>query len=154
MEFDGNLTVLDRLLLDLEQERKGNRSGGDALRSSITRDLEMLLNSRLPSALVPPEFPECAASILNFGVPEFDTFGNLGNAAEQQKLCAAFAQAIAGFEPRLHDISVRLLPSRDRDNLLRLQIEGTLASNGEIRRFEAGVKPYAGFVTVSSGGAA
>jgi type VI secretion system protein ImpF len=153
MEIDPSFTVLDRLLLESHSGQIG-ASSQNALCASITRDLERLLNSRLPSGSIPAEFPECAASILNFGVPEFDTFGNLGNPTEQQKLCAAFTLAIGIFEPRLENVSVRLLGGRERNNLLRLQIEGTLTANREVRLFEAAVKPYASLVTVSPGGGA
>jgi len=152
MGFEAESTVLDRLLVDLARDGEIGVSVRDVHRASIERDLEVLLNSRLPSGLVTAEFPECATSILNFGVPEFDNFGNLASSTEQQKMCTAFEQAIGIFEPRLQNVTVRLLAGRERDNLLRLQIEGTLTANGEIRRFEAGIKPYAGFITVSPGG--
>jgi type VI secretion system protein ImpF len=148
-----SLTVLDLLLADRSGRGEIGYAGGDAVRRSIARDLEVLLNCRLRRAdLVTAEYPESARSILNFGVPEFDQYGNLSVPAERAELCTTFEDVIGKFEPRLRDVTVKLLDWEGPGNILRYRIEGVIAAGNEIGIFEAGVEPFASTIRVSPGG--
>jgi type VI secretion system lysozyme-like protein len=154
MTGDSPLTVLERLMDEKRSAVEfGNRTG-DPIHDSIARDLEMLLNSRRQEELVPAEYTQACTSILNFGVPEFDQFGNLAAPAEQARLCRTLEAAIRLFEPRLRLISVRLVKPETRQSLLRFRIEAIIAPLGEDWVFEAGLHRNSSAISVSAGGGA
>ncbi len=126
MTGDSPLTVLERLMDEKRSAVEFGDRTGDPLHDSIARDLEMLLNSRRQEKLVPAEYTEACTSILNFGVPEFDQFGNLAAPPEQARLCRTLEAAIRLFEPRLRLISVRLVKPETRQSILRFRIEAII----------------------------
>lgn len=147
-------TVLDRLLYRKPKadERRGRDS--DLVLASIARDLEALLNSRCHEDTILADYAESCTSILNFGVPEFDQYGNLASTSEQNRLCKVMETSIRLFEPRLSGVSVRMIAPGKRDFTLRFRIEATIGALGEKEVFEAGLKRESNIVSVSSGVAA
>jgi type VI secretion system protein ImpF len=134
-------TILDRLA-PLEDHRGeiGSRSPHEIIEDSIRRDVEMLLNTRREEFLVPPEFEQTAASIVNFGIPDFSKLGNLGLAVEQARLCHWIEEAISNFEPRLRDISVRVADRENVRPVLRFRVEAKAELTSERVAFELGLK--------------
>jgi type VI secretion system lysozyme-like protein len=147
---DGTMTVLDKLFQPVKSGEIGTRSR-NALRDSIARDLEMLLNTHRQDDFIPAEYVETIASIVTFGVPEFTAFGNLSSAIEQNKLCKAMEEAIRIYEPRLGKVSVRMAASEDRKALLRFRLEATIEFLSEREVFEMGFKRDTGEMTVLTG---
>ena len=154
MTEDPGLTVFERLL---DRKLLGMEIGSrreDPLRDSIVSNLEMLLNTRRQADLVPAEYIEASTSVLNFGVPEFDQFGNLSAEAERNKLCKVLEATIRNFEPRLRRVSVRMIKSEQRESILRIRIQALIGPDGEEGVFEAGLKRRSGEISVTAGGSA
>jgi len=150
-ESDWSPTVLDLLLQPLSHAGEIAARSRNPQRDSIARDLEALLNTRRQEELVPPEYEEAAKSLLNFGVPEVTSYGNLNSPIEQNKLCKAMEEAIRIFEPRLRKVSVRLATSAKRGEVLGILIEGTIASLGEREVFNLGFQRDSGRISIEAG---
>jgi len=76
----------------------------EQLQISIGRELARLLNSR--SRLTLDAFALSAGTTLDYGVPDFSAL-SAQSAPDMERLRAAVAHAIALFEPRLHEVTVR-----------------------------------------------
>jgi type VI secretion system protein ImpF len=121
----------------------------EEISASITRDLNVLLNTRREEFLVPPEFEQTATSIFNFGIPDFTKCGSLRSAAEQARLCKWIEEAIRTFEPRLRNISVRVLDSENVTSVLRFRVEAKADLISDRMSFEMGLKRDTGELAVS-----
>jgi type VI secretion system protein ImpF len=152
MTGDWPLTVIERLLHRKSSVVELGAEIDDPLRDSILRDVEMLLNSRCPETLIPEEYTEVVKSILNFGVPEFDQFGNLAAPSEQARLCKAFETAIQLFEPRLRNVKVSMVHPKKREGILRFRIDAVIEAVSEDLVFEAGLNRTSSEVSVYAGG--
>ena len=144
-------TLLDRLVPPEESSGDiGSRRRNDAeeFAASIARDLHMLLNTRREENQVPPEFEETATSIVNFGIPDFTKCGGLQSTAEQFRLCKWMEEAIRNFEPRLHNVSVRLIDGENYNLLLRFRMEAKAEFLSERVAFEMGLKRDTGEVAI------
>src|SRR5215467_1765770 len=144
VEISGSL--LDKLAP--REDAAGSRFSADSIEESIIRDLEMLLNTRREEFLVPPEFEQTAASIVNFGIPDPAKCGSLRFGPEQAKLCRWIEEAIRNFEPRLRNVAVRVV---DRDNvapILRFRVEAKAEYTSEKLAFELGLKRDSGQLAV------
>src|SRR5690606_11335440 len=66
------LSVIDRLLQNGEPEEANSTWVGsvDALKASLVRDLEWLLNTRRIAEPAPDSFPEVQRSVYHFGLPD------------------------------------------------------------------------------------
>jgi type VI secretion system lysozyme-like protein len=147
-------TVLDCLLYQKPKADGQYDRERDPFLASIARDLEALLNSRRRGELISGQYIEASTSILNFGVPEFDQYGNLSAASEQTRLCKTMEAAIRIFEPRLSRVSVRMIAPGKADSALRFRIDATIGELGEEGVFEAGLKRGSNAISVTAGGAA
>jgi len=113
--------LLDRLLgthafgLTLEQYK-----------DSVARDLEDLLNTRcaLPEDLL-RAYPECARSIVNYGLADFAGLC-LSSFDDRARVCAALKAAIDRHEPRLRNVQARLERGQGTINCISFAITGTL----------------------------
>jgi type VI secretion system protein ImpF len=152
MTGDWPLTVIERLLHRKSSVVELGAQIDDPLRDSILRDVEMLLNSRCPETLIPEEYTEVVKSILNFGVPEFDQFGNLAAPSKQARLCKAFETAIQLFEPRLRNVKVSMVHPKKREAILRFRIDAVIEAVSEDLVFEAGLNRTSSEVSVYAGG--
>ena len=134
-------SLLDRLA-PVEENRGeiGSRRAEDTIEESIMRDLEMLLNTRREEFLVPPEFEQTAASIVNFGVPDLAKCGSLSYGPEQVKLCRWIEEAIRTFEPRLCNVAVRVLDGENVASVLRFRVEAKAEFAAGRVAFELGLK--------------
>jgi|SRR5215472_10127042 len=131
-------SLLDRLAP--RDEERVFRSPEDMIEESIVRDLEMLLNTRREEFLIPAEFEQTAASIVNFGIPDLAKCGSLRTGPEQAKLCRWIEEAIRTFEPRLGNVSVRVLDKENVNPVLRFRVEAKAEFTTRRMAFELGLK--------------
>ncbi len=124
------LPLLDRLIDDApDQERDPPLSSAEALealRASVRRDLEALLNARRRWRSWPAEYTELARSPLGFGIPDF-TAGAMNEPGRREALRAEVEETIRRFEPRLVRVSVSMVEGQNKlEATLRLRIDGLL----------------------------
>lgn len=145
---------LDRLLYDDDdpddeikavasmRSRKGRSAddlaavGADtaALRDSIGRDLQELLNTRRPWRPLPEAHAALRRTILGYGLPDF-TSGAFNTAAQREALLSQIATAIADFEPRLKRARIGWMSKSAGDlSVFRLAIAGAVGGNGDPAR--------------------
>ena len=139
------------------------RAGGVAVRLSleqlkdaVARDLEELLNTRValpPGAL--DAYPECAASIVNYGLIDFAGMC-LSSSDDRARICAALKAAIERHEPRLRNVRARLEREAGAINRVGFVISGTLAvtAGGETVNFDAVLQPSSLRYSINRKGAA
>ena len=123
-------SVLDRLIdLDpkVSEEPEWARSHSViAIRNSVGRDLEALLNTLHTRQDLVDGKGEMAESVLTYGLPDFTATG-MDAGDERTRLEACVEQAIRSFEPRLHQVTVTVHPLKShRDRQLHMTIEAIL----------------------------
>lgn len=132
--------LLDRLL--------GCQPGGrfltpEQLKDSVARDLEALLNTRsaMPQHVL-QAYPECAASVLNFGLADFAGLSH-SSGEDRQRICASVRQAVERHEPRLCNVRVSLAERSGAVNRIDLVITGRLRAHGadQAVSFSAALQP-------------
>jgi type VI secretion system protein ImpF len=98
-----------------------------ALKASVRRDLEWLLNTRRIPEEAGGEYPEASRSLFNYGLQDFSAF-SLSNPKDRLRLLRSLETAVEIFEPRLQSIRVVLVDreSSEIDRSIRFQIEGLL----------------------------
>jgi type VI secretion system protein ImpF len=136
------LSLLDRLT-DLEPDLKKEAAPGDweelrAFKSSLCRDLAVLLNTRRAKEDFDPAWVEATNSLLSFGVADFTSF-NLKNLPEQERVRRSIERAIREFEPRLARVTVTLEQTDSLRPVLQFQVSGVLRTGpaGEAVMFDA-----------------
>ncbi len=126
-------SLLDRLRDDRPRERTESRSASSYswadYRDSVVRDLQWLMNTTsLAETGDLSAWTEVSRSTLNFGVPEVCAASAV--AVQQRQWESAFQRAIARFEPRLREdsIRVRILPSESvpTPNMVIVEISAEL----------------------------
>jgi type VI secretion system protein ImpF len=100
-------------------------------RASVLRDLRWLLNSQAAPAVERiEEFPEVAASVLNYGLP--DLASRTVSGLSDVELERMIARAIERFEPRIIRQSLSVRVSRaaagtaDQPGIIEVTIEGEI----------------------------
>jgi type VI secretion system protein ImpF len=113
------------------------------LKDAVARDLEDLLNTRaaLPEELL-AGYPECARSILNYGLLDFAGMC-LSSGDDRARICASLKAAIERHEPRLHDVQALLEREAGSINRVSFVINATLAlpTLNEVVSFDAVLQP-------------
>lgn len=95
------------------------------LRAGLRRDLEWLLNTRRRIDEPPEGAKELPASLFLYGLP--DMSGRVvGIGRQQEELAREIEKAIAIFEPRLKNVSVKAFEATSVSRVLRFQIDGLL----------------------------
>jgi type VI secretion system protein ImpF len=122
--------LLDRLIDDApDQDRDPPISVADsmtALRNSVRRDLEALLNARRCWRSLPPDMPLLQTSPIGYGIPDFAS-GAFNDARRREELRLQIEDTLRRFEPRFLSVKVHLSDGRERlDTTLRLRIEAVL----------------------------
>ncbi len=122
--------LLDRLIDDApDQTRDPPQSAAEsmiALRQSVRRDLESLLNARRCWKSWPATLTELGVSPISYGIPDF-TSGAYNDPARREELRLDIEQAIRNFEPRFVSVRVSLIESTERlEATLRLRIAAVL----------------------------
>lgn len=124
------LSLLDRLDDEApHQLRDPPPAPGDslaALRRSVRRDLEALLNARRRWRSWPDRYTELALSPIGYGISDFAA-GAFSDPARRDQLRNEIEQAIRRFEPRLARVRVTLIEAGDRlEATLRLRVDALL----------------------------
>ncbi len=123
-------SVLDRLF-DNEPHNQTERDLDDhqllkALRSSIRRDLESLLNTRFHISEPSDEFPQLEKSLLNYGLPDLATV-NIIDIDKRNEFTRALEKTLKYFEPRFKSVKVSFLERDDHtDRTLRFRIDAVI----------------------------
>jgi type VI secretion system lysozyme-like protein len=149
-DIDSDMSVMDRLLVRRASGMIGE-SDRDAQINSLTRDLDLLLNTRRREVVIADDFSNCASSILNFGVPDLMHCGDLNTPVERDRVCEALERAIETFEPRLRDVSVKLVPCEGRNSHHHFRLEATIVSLSQREVFEMGLQRNTGAMRVKVG---
>jgi len=101
-------SVLDRLL---DPKSLGTSArpwyGVDQITCAVRRDLIALLNSRQTDQGLLEDYPQCRASLLTFGLPDFTAL-DANTAAERDAIGRRLEDVIRQFEPRLRDVRVTM----------------------------------------------
>jgi len=115
----------------------------EQVKESVARDLEVLLNTRtaLPQQLL-QAYPECASSILNFGLADFAGLSH-SSSEDRARICSSIRQAVERHEPRLRNVQVRLAERNGAVNRIDIVIVGMLRMHGgsEAVSFSAALQP-------------
>ena len=134
-EHEPNLlpSVLDRLLDDrpgVTSEPVVSRAQNlRALKKSVARDLEALLNTRQEALEgLPEEFTELPRSLLTYGLPDFTSF-NLGMTDDRVRVRRCLEDAVTTFEPRLRRVRVSIEPPREHERVLRFRVDALLRTD-------------------------
>jgi type VI secretion system protein ImpF len=127
--------LLDRLIDDApDQPRDLSISAADsmaALRNSVRRDLEALLNARRRWRSWPVYMTQLATSPIGYGIPDFAS-GALSDARRREELRQEIEATIRRFEPRFLSVRVNLIEPQDRlETTLRLRIEAVVHAEPE-----------------------
>ena len=131
-ETDSNVrqSLLDQLI-DLEPRNSLETPVSRAqsirlLKASLRRDLEWLLNTRRISDVAAESFLELNQSLYHYGLPDFAAL-SITSPRDRNYLLRTLEEAVAGFEPRLKSVKVRLVDAPTQGSrALRFQIEGLL----------------------------
>lgn len=122
--------LLDRLIDDApDQSRDPAISPSEsmvALRQSVRRDLESLLNARRSWRSWPASLTELRVSPVGYGIPDF-TSGAFNDPSRREELRLDIEEAILSFEPRFLSVRVTMLEATERlEATLRLRIDAVL----------------------------
>jgi type VI secretion system lysozyme-like protein len=147
---ESSMSVMDRLLVQRASGVIGEGSRYDEL-ASLRRDLELLLNTHRRAVVIPEKFVHCASSILNFGVPDMVQYGDLNTPVERDRVCEALEKAIETFEPRLADVSIKLVPSDGRKFYHHFRMEATVVSSSQWVVWEMSLRRNTGAMSVKPG---
>ena len=149
--------LLDRLIDDApDQSRDPSTSAADsmmALRNSVRRDLEALLNARRCWRSWPARFGELGVSPVGYGIPDFAS-GAFNDPERREELRSEIEQTLRRFEPRLMSVRVQLIDSRQRlETTLRLRIDAVLHAEPapEAITFDTLVDPTTDDIVVRQG---
>jgi type VI secretion system protein ImpF len=124
------LSLLDRLD-DREPERPRDPPASAveslmALRRSVCRDVEVLLNSRRRWRSWPARYTELALSPVGYGIADFST-GAFNDPGRRDLLRAEIERTIRHFEPRLLRVRVSIVEGGELlEPTLRLRVDATL----------------------------
>jgi type VI secretion system protein ImpF len=151
--------LLDRLTDDEPNNRNEARLPRAqvvrALKASLRRDLEWLLNTR--RNIEDPEdwMKEVQYSLYQYGLPDLTTY-SLGTSQDQGRLAHLLEDAIAKFEPRLSNVIVGMIPIAGTNRILKFQIEGVLLidTGPERIQFDTTLELASGSYTVEGGAGA
>ncbi|MQA39498.1 type VI secretion system baseplate subunit TssE [Rugamonas aquatica] len=136
--------LFDRLLDPRsDHARAAHGLSTEQLKDAVARDLEDLLNTRcaLPEEML-QAFPECASSIVNYGLIDFAGMC-LSSSEDRARICACLKAAIERHEPRLRNVQARLEREIGSINRVSFAISATLAGlpMREMVSFDAVLQP-------------
>lgn len=122
-------SILDRLIdhePEVSRETVQHRLADiRAIKQSVIRDMENLLNTRRNIFPVPEEFREVNNSLFVYGLPDFSSL-NPRSPQVKQMLRRDIEQTVARFERRLKNIKVQVEMSDKMEQKIRFRITGIL----------------------------
>ena len=95
----------------------------EAVRESVLREIQRLLNTRAPVAA--PVLERRIRSTIDYGIPDLSVLGTRDFDSET-KFVNAIRQALEAYEPRLTAPSVRLARSTTQNAAVLVQVKGEL----------------------------
>lgn len=101
------------------------------IKALVIRDLENLLNARRQIRHVPALYRQVHNSVFMYGLDDF-TAENPKNPSVRRKLRQDVERAIAKFEPRLKNVTVRIEDDIEKGRNLKFRINGVLVVEPEI----------------------
>lgn len=120
-----------------------SRMSVEDLKDSVARDLESLLNTRMAlSEDMLEDFPECARSIVTYGLADF-AGRSLSSPDDRVHICACLETTIARHEPRLRNVKASLEAREGAINSLNFSITALMvvSSSQEPVNFDAQLQP-------------
>jgi type VI secretion system protein ImpF len=119
-------SVLDRLVQSGEPEPRNWYDSIRALKHSVLRDIEWLLNTRRVIDPAGDELPELEHSVYNYGLPDLTSLST-DSATARKQLLRQVESCIELFEPRLGDVRVsEVVTEGEGGRHVRFQVEGML----------------------------
>jgi len=129
------VSIYDKLLGDFSYSHFGTRNDKSMeekkYKTSVLRDLGVLLNTRSPSST--QRFDEEGLTVIDYGIPDFANY-SLSYEQDQLLLCKRITKAIKYFEPRIIDPFVIVDRNTENERKLRIGINGKLQVNKEIQQ--------------------
>jgi type VI secretion system protein ImpF len=137
-ERTAQLSVLDRLIDENPRMRDDPpRTESDSVRAvkrSLLRDLEWLLNTRQIHHPVPEGLKELENSVFRYGLPDLTSMSG-GSDVVRMALVRSLEEELRLFEPRLVGVHVSVAESKEADDRsLRFVVEGLLRMDPEPER--------------------
>ena len=140
-------SLLDRTSIDREEGM-----GVSALRESLRRDIEAMLNSRRHLFSWPAWFEELDRSLLAYGLDDL-THESLASDDFRARFVEEAEKQLRRLEPRLGRFDVMILPNKDElDATLRFRVAGTvmLGAQREELYFDSHVDPVRAQLVIGS----
>jgi type VI secretion system protein ImpF len=115
-------SLLDRLI-DVEDWPNTRSSSMRMYRDSLKRDVEWLLNTRRPVIPNLQGLPRACASVLNFGLPDLNSFTGSAD-KDDNALMLALLQTLRDYEPRIQSPRVSMVRNDSATRHIRFHIDG------------------------------
>lgn len=125
-----------------------------ALKASLLRDLDWLLNTRRIAEPAPADFKEVQQSLYHYGIPDLTSMGGEKD-VQERRLVRGIEEAIRIFEPRLTAVRVQTIETSDPNaRQWRFSIEALLRMepNPELVVFDTVLDAMSGTFSVSGNG--
>lgn len=142
-----NASLLDKLIDDDPEESvvDENYKGINLtqLRKNVRRDIENLLNAKVPWNTWPDSYRELDRSLVNYGLQDFSSMA-VGSLEGRQLLCQKVKETILRFEPRFIEVNVETVDNEQSiDRILKLRINALLYADPdpEYISFDSEVEP-------------
>lgn len=126
-------SLIERLSSDPGEDARRPTTYGSVyeLRNAVSRDLEELLNTRSEMLRwLPESMPECRASSLTYGIPDFSSYSLLGS-QDRDRIKRSLERTIIQHEPRLTRVRVSLDPPVEHERALRFRVDAMLSLGPE-----------------------
>jgi len=122
----------------------------EAMRGSVKRELERLLNTRCSARTDPNDDREL--TVLEYGIPDLVSYA-LHGAEDTRRLGQLIQRAVTAYEPRLRHVRVTVTSQRTLDLSLGLRVDAQLHIEPLLEPvwFVITVRPKTGEVEVESG---
>jgi len=123
-------SILDRLL-DFDPERQVEAPSSRSqvireLRESVRRDLEVLLNTRIPCVAEPKEWRSADSTVVNYGIPDYSGV-NLNSDEDRENFAKLIQKIIMHYECRFKSVSIKVLNNdQSFDRTFRFRIDALL----------------------------
>jgi len=123
-------SILDRLI-DHEPHRQVEAPASRSqvireLRESVRRDLEILLNTRIPCVADPKEWVADKSSVINYGIPDHSGL-NLNSDEDRESFAKLIQKIILHYESRFKLVHIKVLSNdEDYDRTFRFRIDAIL----------------------------
>jgi type VI secretion system protein ImpF len=123
------LSLLDRLTPPIKTSRVVQLTPEEQrkkLIASVEHDLQNLLNTHKAARKIPDTLAELKPSLMDYGIPDLTTI-NIYSDQQKKEFCAAVQESIKTYEPRLAEVKVELVETKNEIELIfRLRITASL----------------------------